>query len=544
MMPLVHAALAATMVAAVPNAAFRDLGPAPARGKISIALTIAYQHQPELSRLVILQSDPNSPYYHRWLTRSQFDRWFGPSASDYSKAVMSLKRAGFAITHAFRNRSVIDATGTVATVDRYFDTEIARVYQRGHGLRYANIRPARLPSTLLGVVLSVTGLHNLDLDAGDGLGERMNAPAMRRAALPNLRLLGPANTSDGRAGYGPIAFSRGYDFPVVRNKKYDGTGYVAAILADGDFSETDLARYLAYFKIKRTGPSTVRVPVDGGVLGFDGTTTGEAENLVALAPGTSLYMYETSNVDSDVTDALNQIVSDAKADVVDVPYSQCESSDTAASKSWDHIAQQGVALGMTFEANLLTSPSVSCAGVSAPASSPNFVAIGGTALIVSDTGEYESELAAGADEYNGYYGGTSSLFPLPTWQANVPNVIAGGRNVPDVAFNAGTGYYQSSFAVYFGGGWQNEFNPTLGTELANSIFGAALAQMDQVEGKRLGLIAPTLYSLWTANGYQRGTKVYFHDVIRGYAPAKVGYDQNTGIGSIDIWNLANLLKKQ
>lgn len=543
MISLAHTLLAATLAATVPNADYRDLGSTPPNEKISIALVIGYRHEDELQRLVILQSDPLSPYYHRWLTSRQFDRSFGPSASDYSRAVASLQRAGFVVSRTFSNRTVIDAIGTVATINRYFDTTIDRVYQYGHGPRYANIKPARIPNDLHSVVVAVTGLHNLDLGFADTSNKRRMMPAPRHNAVPSaLRLLGPTNATTGLNGYGPVAFSKGYDFPIEHNKTYSGSGYVAAILANGDFSETDLAKFLAYFRVRRTGPSTVRVAVDGGVTGVDDITTAEAESLIALAPGASLYMYETASNDENITDALNRIVSDDKADVVDVPFSQCETSDETATTGWDHIAQQGAALGMTLEANVLDGNT--CAGLPAPATSPNFVAIGGTALIVSDKGTYESELAAGEDVYNFYSGGASAVFSLPTWQANIPNVIAAGRNIPDVAFNAGTAAYQSPFAVYFGGTWQTESNPSLGTEFANSIFGAALTEMDQIEGKRLGLIAPTIYSLWTANGYQTGSTVYFHDVIKGYAPTKVGYDQSTGIGSIDIWNLANLLKKQ
>jgi subtilase family serine protease len=541
MMPLAHAALAAALAAADPNVAYHDLGPVPANAKISVALVIAYRNEDELRRLVTLQSRPQSPYYHRWLTSRQFNSAFGPSVSDYSKAIASLRRAGFVVNRTFPNRTVIDATADVATVDRYFDTEIARVYEPGYGVRYANIKPAFIPADLRGVLFAVTGLHDLDL-AFSRAGRRnaMLRPAMRDAVAAKLRLLGPTNTASGLNGYGPVAFSDGYDFPSRHRKAYSGSGRVAAILSNGDFSETDLKRFLTYFRVKRTGPATVRVAVDEATVGVDPVTTGEAENLIALAPGTSLYMYETGTSATDITDALNRIVSDNKADVVDVPYSQCETSDTAATTSWDDIAQQGAALGMTFEADVLDA---GICALPAPASSPNFVAIGGTALVVSDSGAYEAELAAGGDIFNEYSGGASAVFSLPAWQENIPNVIATGRNIPDVAFNAGSAGFQSPFSVYYGGTWQTASDPSLGTEFANSIFAAALTEINQIEGERLGLIAPTLYSLWTANGYQNGSTVYFHDITEGYVPTKVGYDQNTGIGSMDIWNLATLLKK-
>jgi hypothetical protein len=81
--------------------------------------------------------------------------------------------------------------------------------------------------------------------------------------------------------------------------------------------------------------------------------------------------------------------------------------------------------------------------------------------------------------------------------------------------------------------------------LASPLFGALLDQIEQIDGGRLGLVAAKLYSL-SAVGYTRGSLIEFHDSIEGSNGiylARIGYDQVTGIGSFDAWNLAQLLKK-
>jgi subtilase family serine protease len=538
------AALTSAIAAGVPNANYHDLGPASSNARVSVALTLSYHKPAQLEQLIALQANPRSPYYHHWLTSQQFDAAFAPSPAEYASALASLRRAGFQVTQTFANRTVIDATGTVAAAERYFDTRIDRVVQLGHGVRYTNITPARIPRDLSGVLYAVTGLHNLDIAGAGGVRGRRTLRASQRlrslAATAPL-LFGPVNTSDGQIGYGPLAFVRGYDFISRHDKSDTGTGRGAAILSTGNFSETDLAAFLKYFKIKRTGPATKRVAA-GSAWSDDPTATLEAEGLVGLAPGIALYLYQIGDTGTasgqSITTAFNSVVSDNKVDVVDAPFSQCESSDVTQTKSWDAIAQQGSALGMTFEAPLDEPADWSCNGWNpAPATSPHFTAVGGTELVVTATGAYQTEFPQDGGVYNYYAGGVSTVFPLPSWQQSVPNITAGGRNTPDIAFDAS---YYTGLAVYYGGTWQSPDNPDYGTELACAILAAAVVQIDQNHDSRLGLLAPTLYALWQANGYQHGGTTYFHEILQ---PGVAGYNHTTGIGSFDVWNLAKLLGK-
>lgn len=550
-----------TNVASVPKLAFRDLGPAIATAPISIALTLEYHHTDQLEQLIALQSDERSPYHRHWLTSAEFNAAFSPTVAEYAKAVASLRRAGFRITQVYSNRTVIDASGSVASAERYFATKIDRVAQPGYGIRFANVTPAQVPADLRGLVFSVGGLHDLAVLHTHVMSVKRGfaVPAFAwRAESKNPLLFGPANPTSGLAGYSPAALTHAYDFPIAHNPSYDGRGSTAGIVIDADFWNTDLTKFLAYFKIKHSAP-VERVAIDGGPgapsAGDSDTVeaTLDVESLIGTAPGAALYVYETPNFANvpltAVTDAFNRIVADNKVDSVNSSFGACEDSDLSISEAWDRLAMQGAALGITFHAATGDAGVFGCENASAqhvegteiPASSGHVVAVGGTTLAVDANGSYAGEEGWNSDG-GASGGGISDVFLLPSWQAGVKNVVTLGRNLPDVAFDADP---FTGFALYYDGSWESRFNPAGGTSLASPLFGSAIAEMVQVTGGRLGLAADRLFKLWKTDGYAKNGTTYFHDILFGNNGGYVagpGYDQVTGIGSVDVWNVAQALK--
>ncbi|MGH8165196.1 MAG: hypothetical protein ACREP1_12765, partial [Rhodanobacteraceae bacterium] len=166
---------------------------------------------------------------------------------------------------------------------------------------------------LRGVLTGVAGLNNLQIIHTDNV----RGHATRRIA-PQLAVPGQLFGPDG--GYGPTAFIKAYDLPT---RQVTGRGQVSAVVIDADFLDSDLASYLQYFGVARTGPPTVRVLIDGGPppgLGsFDSVeTTLDVETIVSLAPATSLYVYEFPDFSNDqyILDAYEQVVIDGLAETV------------------------------------------------------------------------------------------------------------------------------------------------------------------------------------------------------------------------------------
>jgi subtilase family serine protease len=164
-------------------------------------------------------------------------------------------------------------------------------------------------------------------------------------------------------------------------------------------------------------------------------------------------------------------------------------------------------------------------------------------------------------------GGVSAYVPLPIYQIGIPGIQRTapgqtlldytqtppalivtlpvrfqGRNVPDISLNSDpdTGYvywYTSDvngFGILdFGGG----------TSFAAPQINGVTALYDQALG-RVGLLNFELYNLVRRGVAYQGPHAPLRDITRGdnwYYHAHSGYDQTTGLGVPDFWNLFQAL---
>ncbi len=543
----VTAAAAATIPLEIGSlAGVRDLGPAPPAVRVQIAVVLNHHHEAELDRLVDEQADPGSRLYHRFLAPSQFRSYFAPTPVEYNRVILALQRGGFTITRTFPNLTVVDAAAPAPVAAHYFGTAIHRVLSPDRGLTYTNTRAGLVPESIADLTLGVFGLDNAHVFRAQPLRLPAGAPHPIR---PNVRSDGyPLFGPDG--GYGPQIFIDAYDLPATNGTT--GAGRASGLNMSGDFLDSDLTAYLSYFGVSRTGPPTKRVAIDGGAPPFPGgaaqETTLDVETIVSLAPGTALYVYEIPSLyDKPILDAFNQAVSDNAVDTFNSSWDTCETLGHGQfARSLDAIEEQGEAQGITFHSSSgdWGIHAANCwrkISVDLPSSTPHNVAVGGTALGVDpNTGIETSEVGWNGPGSDATGGGVSVVFRLPIYQKNVPNVIASGRNVPDVAFD-GSSLLGESW--YFDGAFDG---PIGGTSLASPIFGAALTEIDQLQNARAGNFNVTLYKTWLASGYGSGSTLYFRDITQGSIPpyyTQAGYDQMSGIGAMQAGNFADLLPR-
>ncbi len=167
-------------------------------------------------------------------------------------------------------------------------------------------------------------------------------------------------------------------------------------------------------------------------------------------------------------------------------------------------------------------------------------------------------------------GGASIFAPAPTWQTGVPGIPSGSttRLVPDLSLdaspnNAAYAYCSSDPAALVQGqagsctsGLRDSSSQDLtvagGTSFAAPIFSAMVAILNQARGYTYqGVVNPTLYTL-ASNPTTYASA--FHDVVgsgnycnigatycspagAGSFNTSIGYDEATGLGSIDLNNL-------
>ncbi|MGE5131951.1 MAG: hypothetical protein ACM32E_03465 [Gemmatimonadota bacterium] len=205
-----------------------------------------------------------------------------------------------------------------------------------------------------------------------------------------------------------------------------------------------------------------------------------------------------------------------------------------------------------------------------PASDPLVTGVGGTYLCtnpVTGSGVDNSDPPKACQNQNnrevGWIasgGGFSHIFSKPAYQDTLPagsTSIDSMRGVPDVAYQASAltgvlvydtapGDATSGLHCQSGDPCSAGWYVVGGTSSSCPQWAALVAIADQMAGRGLGLINPTLYKLANDPGYSN----YFYDVttgknqtdssVPGY-PATTGWDPVTGLGTPNAANLVPAL---
>src|SRR5207245_1398818 len=93
------------------------------------------------------QQDKSSPNYHAWLTPDQFGKQFGPADADIQTVTRWLTSQGFTDIKVGPGRTVIEFSGTVASVRNAFHAEMHRYFVKGEE-HIANASDPQIPVVL------------------------------------------------------------------------------------------------------------------------------------------------------------------------------------------------------------------------------------------------------------------------------------------------------------------------------------------------------------------------------------------------------------
>ena len=234
--------------------------------------------------------------------------------------------------------------------------------------------------------------------------------------------------------------------------------------------------------------------------------------------------------------------------------------------------------GNEFTGDAAACPSTGCSNNTAPADPPYWSGSGNGSDTVSSALIYIPEIAwndttfdiANGGGLSASGGGASAVaggfFAKPSWQTGTGVPSDGARDVPDISLTSSAdhdGYLvctEDGSATSCSSGFRNgaggSFDIVGGTSAAAPTFSAVLALFNQYFGAASGVglapVNPTLYALATSN------PTAFHDITSGdnkvpctagstncptgtteigFA-AGTGYDQATGLGSVDGYALA------
>ena len=530
----------------------RMVGPADAQQQLNLSVGLQLRNRQELASLLSDLYNPRSPRYHSFLTSQEFTDLFGPTPAQVQQVKSYLQQQGLVVTSISPNGLLIDATSSVAQAEAAFQVTINN-YVLGANTFFANANPPTIPGALSSLITSIGGLdnsvkmHPLYHLSGPGHGK----------LKPSIKLNSSAKPQAAQSGYGPSDLSGAYDATPLQSSGVQGNNQTVAVFELDGYQSSDITQYLQNYGLGT--PNISNVLVDG----FNGSAGAGAieveldiEVVAAMAPKANQIVYEGPNTTQGVNDTYNKIVTDNKARITTISWGECEAqSGNAELQTLDSIFSQGSAEGITMYAAAGDSGAYDCndtsLAVDSPADDPNVTGVGGTNLQISN-GAYGSESVWSnptdtqrSPQGSGGGGGLSSYFKQPTWQVGpgVQNQYSNGnREVPDVSADADPA---SGYAVYCtvsaAGCSSSGWIEVGGTSAAAPFWAGSTALINnylQSQSKSpVGFITPTLYAL--ANSKQQYAP--FHDVTSGtnlYYPATAGYDEASGLGSPDVYNIA------
>jgi uncharacterized protein (TIGR03437 family) len=534
-------------------------------------ITLAVRHSPaqqsDLDALLGAQMTPSSPQFHRWLTPEQFGDRFGLSTSDVEKVAAWLRSQGLTVDRLARGRNWLAFSGTAGQVSAALHTSFHRFLVDGE-MHFANVVPPSVPTALVEIAGGFLGLNDFHMQ-----------PYLRPDQFHPLPTGGvPDFTAKGGSHYlAPPDFATIYDInPLYKlSPAIDGTGQTIGVVGESDVTIQDIEAFRTEFGLPSNDPTLVQYAgIDPGYNGAQLEGELDLEWSGSIAPNASVYYY----YGPDAFDATIAAINDDKVAVITISYGDCEVDFVGS--YYQSFAQQANAQGQTIINSSGDSGAAGCDAqgyapfatlgemVDFPASLPEVTGVGGTEFSEgsgtywsagnSITGgsalSYIPEIAwneTGSYGLGASGGGASFLYAKPAWQSG-PGVPAdGARDVPDLAFSAAAGH--DGYLIYFGG----ELGSVGGTSCSAPSTAGIVALLNQYEYAKgyipylgLGNINPQLYRL------AQSTAAAFHDVTTGnnivpcfqgsagcstgsfgYS-AGPGYDQATGLGSLDVYKLA------
>jgi len=514
--------------------------------------------QEALNQLLDAQHNPESPYYHQWLTPEQFAGSFGVSEADAAQVAAWLQAHGMEVEEITAGRRSIVFSGAAAQVESAFHTRV-HSYKIGSELHHANVKDPEIPAALAQVVGGVVSLHDFRSEPMHGL---------RRA-------LSPSFTSGGTYYLAPADFVTIYDLVPLYQQSITGSGQSVAIVGRSNIKLADVRQFRTSFGLPANDPQVIVNGTDPGIWSSGEETEADldVEWSGAVAKNATIkFVVSRSTNSSDGVDLSAQyIVNHNLAPVMSTSFGLCESALGSSGNGflnslWQQAAAQGITVFVSSGDNgaagcdfASASTATHGRGVNGLCSTAYSICVGGTEFNdasnpslywspANASGTQSSALSyipevAWNESSPGYGlwssgGGASAIYAKPSWQSGTGVPADGKRDVPDISL---TSAGHDGYLIYQEGG----LYVVGGTSAASPSFAGMMALVVQHAVARQGNANTVFYSL--ASKQRAGGASVFHDVTSGNNSvpgqtgfnATAGYDQATGLGSVDASVLVN-----
>ena len=511
----------------------------------SVRLTIEVWLKPELAaaeRFAAAVSTPGSPLFRHYLSPAAYTARFGASRGAAAQVESWLRTGGFTGISTDPGRSYVRATAPVSKINAAFRVRLrtyrasASVNAGGYRL-HANSRAVRLPVSLAGRVLAVTGLDNaapiVPLEKGPAAAAQGpaagRADRLHGADAPCSHYYGQHMATGLPEQFGVTSFPTfvcGYSAGQMRSAygaswAATGKGQTIALVEEGLTRDMFLTLQ-DYAKANHMpAPSPERyaqLSLGKDTCGdpFDLEEQLDVESSYDMAPGAHQLVVGGDSCDAKQDG--NQAVYNADIAILDGASGHPLAS--VASNSWEtgaesqpssqtnlvhaylvRAASEGV--GMYFSAG-------DGSGVLEPSIDPDAIAVGGTTLGIGKTGNrlFETGWSTGisqlknnawvfGNEDGASGGGPSVHWPQPAYQKGVvPKSLGTTRSAPDLAADADPFTGINVGLLNFSGKQPTFFEESIGgTSESSPLVAGMVTAAQQGQPAALGFINPAIYRL-------------------------------------------------
>ncbi len=534
--------------------------------RVSFRVVLRLRDAASAEKLAATASDPNGARYGKYLSPTQFNARFAPTTAQVAKVQSFLSSQGISVSGVASGNRWIDASGSVAQIQKAFTATVKTYSYKGRRLRGT---PSALtaPSSVARLIAGVIGVSQTaslaqpnhvsgqrdrstvdDSTSGSATPNDAQPPRQQCSVFwDQFEQVGPpayGKTSfpTNNCGYTATQLRTAYGIQSAVAHHQDGKGVTVAIidayasptivsdtnalaglngeppLAPGQYSETDFAPFGLQ---DECGPS-----------GWNEEETLDVAAVHSMAPGAGIHYIGAQDCDTGIDAAVNYVLQNHTADIV--------------SNSYGFLGEDGLGDEVNLEHSMFVQAAIEGIGFyfssgddgddvidglahpepDYPASDPLVTGVGGTSLAVNSANGYLFEASWGDDldsvnfatspsSYSaplpgsfvfGGGGGVSALFTEPLYQRlAVPRSLAtlkGSTPMRVVPDVAAVGDPETGFEIVF----QGSVGVIGGTSLAAPVFAGFQAVASQHRRSAIGFANPLLYVLGLS-------KLVFHDVV-------------------------------
>lgn len=565
----------------------QTVGAAPAAQQLHLYVALEPRDPAGLERFATDVATPGSPLYGQYLNVPQFAQRFGATGAQVATVRSALAARGLDAGPAGANNLSLPVTATVGEAEAAFGFAIDRVRTASGRVAYANDRAPAISPAAAPFVQGVIGLNDLNRphrhDAGaEPEGGAASGSPPRSAAGPVAAAVetgGPQpcqealTVQEELGGYTADQIAAAYQFDDLYKAGNFGAGQTVALLELEPLFKEDVDAYQSCYG---TDVDVTKVDIAGGPepLGEDGEAALDVEQLIGLAPGVSIRVYQGPNAGSAMVQILAEYVQENVAKVMSSSWGSCEKiTERSEMAGFNTLLQEGAAQGQSFFVAAGDYGSTDCydetkdhdeqLNVDYPGSDPWATDVGGTRLEAPTASPPNEYLWNDMPDWGAGGGGRSEQFQMPAYQLGAAAglgvigplssgetcVLSAGycRQVPDVSAQASDVAHQTGYIIHAEKAWERNG----GTSAAAPLWAAVATLVNAspaCAGHTIGFANPALYAVAGAD-----YAANFQDVTTSKPggmtstdryqagepfPAGPGYDMASGLGTPVVPGLA------